>query len=111
MPKKQNPPSQPPSTTVVINLPRGYHPDVMQVIQTLTDPGPKVSLPIDLADVLRQFEWLCIDQALAQTRGNRQKAAELLGMNRTTLVEKLRRTRKTGPIPPCPKDRKSEEEE
>ena len=32
-----------------------------------------------------------IAEALARTGGNRNRAAELLGLNRTTLVEKLRR--------------------
>ena len=32
-----------------------------------------------------------IDQALSRTDGNRNQAARLLGLNRTTLVEKLRK--------------------
>ena len=32
-----------------------------------------------------------IDQALARTNNNKNRASEILGMNRTTLVEKLRK--------------------
>ena len=34
-----------------------------------------------------------IAEALERTGGNKNRAAELLGLNRTTLVEKLRRKR------------------
>ena len=46
---------------------------------------------VDLRMLLAQLEERLIDQALARTGGNKNRAAELLGMNRTTLVEKLRR--------------------
>ncbi|HEY0713895.1 MAG TPA: sigma-54 dependent transcriptional regulator, partial [Polyangia bacterium] len=46
---------------------------------------------VDLRMLLSQLEGRFIDQALARTGGNKNRAAELLGMNRTTLVEKLRR--------------------
>ena len=46
---------------------------------------------IDLRTLLAQLEDRLIGQALARTGGNKNRAAELLGMNRTTLVEKLRR--------------------
>lgn len=63
------------------------------------EPGPQVpgglpSLPtegMDLKTWLRDAETHFIRAALARTRGNRNHAARLLGMNRTTLVEKLRR--------------------
>jgi sigma-54 specific flagellar transcriptional regulator A len=41
--------------------------------------------------LLTQLEDRLIGQALERTGGNKNRAAELLGMNRTTLVEKLRR--------------------
>ena len=46
---------------------------------------------VDLRTLLSQLEEKLIGQALERTGGNKNRAAELLGMNRTTLVEKLRR--------------------
>jgi DNA-binding NtrC family response regulator len=46
---------------------------------------------VDLRTLLMQLEEKLIGQALERTGGNKNRAAELLGMNRTTLVEKLRR--------------------
>jgi len=47
--------------------------------------------PFDLPAMLRQLEQAYIDAALARTQGNKKAAADLLGLQRTTLVEKLRR--------------------
>jgi DNA-binding NtrC family response regulator len=52
---------------------------------------PMVALPVDLPTMLRQIENAYINAALTQTRCNKKEAAKLLGMGRTTLVEKLRR--------------------
>jgi len=46
---------------------------------------------VDMRIFLTQLEERLIAQALERTGGNKNRAAELLGMNRTTLVEKLRR--------------------
>ncbi|HVV52781.1 MAG TPA: sigma-54 dependent transcriptional regulator, partial [Polyangia bacterium] len=46
---------------------------------------------VDLRVLLTELEERFIAEALARTGGNRNRAAELLGLNRTTLVEKLRR--------------------
>jgi sigma-54 specific flagellar transcriptional regulator A len=54
-------------------------------------PEPVVTLPVDLPTMLRTIENAYINAALAQTRSNKKEAAKLLGMGRTTLVEKLRR--------------------
>jgi len=54
-------------------------------------PEPVVALPVDLPTMLRQIENAYINAALTQTRCNKKEAAKLLGMGRTTLVEKLRR--------------------
>jgi DNA-binding NtrC family response regulator len=56
-----------------------------------TTPAPVVTLPVDLPTMLREIETAYINAALAQTRSNKKEAAKLLGMGRTTLVEKLRR--------------------
>jgi DNA-binding NtrC family response regulator len=46
---------------------------------------------LDLRRAVEAFENNLIDQALARTNNNRNQAALLLGLNRTTLVEKLRK--------------------
>jgi DNA-binding NtrC family response regulator len=47
----------------------------------------------DLKAILEAVEDKMIGEALVRTGGNKNRAAELLGLNRTTLVEKLRRRR------------------
>jgi DNA-binding NtrC family response regulator len=71
---------------------------------------PRMALPktgVDLKAVVAAFENHLIDQALAKTKGNKNRASELLRMNRTTLVEKLR---KRGMIIPA-KNRRGDDEE
>ena len=50
---------------------------------------------LDLNSAVEEFENRLIEEALRRTKGNKQAAARLLGLKRTTLVAKLRR-RKTG---------------
>ena len=50
-----------------------------------------VNLPVNLPTMLRQLEDAYIRAALTRTQFNKKEAAKLLGMGRTTLVEKLRR--------------------
>jgi DNA-binding NtrC family response regulator len=55
---------------------------------------PRVLLPedgIDLKEIMEAFENDLLMQALSRTLGNKNKASELLKMNRTTLVEKLKK--------------------
>jgi DNA-binding NtrC family response regulator len=55
---------------------------------------PFVDFPdkgLNLPEYLGSIEKDLIQRALERTRGNRNKAAELLGIKRTTLVEKLKR--------------------
>ena len=57
-------------------------------------PAPFVDLPedgLDLPGHLASVERDLIHRALDRTRGNRNKAADLLRIKRTTLVEKLKR--------------------
>ena len=51
---------------------------------------------INLGEALQRFEGVLIEQALERTRGNRTQAAALLRINRTTLVEKLKRREEAG---------------
>jgi transcriptional regulator with GAF, ATPase, and Fis domain len=53
--------------------------------------GPSGGSELDLRVAIEQVERTMIDQALARSGGNRTEAAALLGLNRTTLVEKLRK--------------------
>jgi sigma-54 specific flagellar transcriptional regulator A len=48
---------------------------------------------VDLPSLMHGVEAALIDWALQRTAGNRSGAAQLLGIRRTTLVEKLRRRR------------------
>jgi DNA-binding NtrC family response regulator len=66
---------------------------------------PRMVLPndgVNLKAIVEAFENHLIDQALARTSNNKNRASELLNMNRTTLVEKLR---KRGMITPAMKSR------
>ncbi len=73
--------------------------DLPPTIATAAGSAPKAKpataeLPqsgLDLRVAVAEFEGTLIDQALLRTGGNRNAAAQLLGLNRTTLVEKLRR--------------------
>jgi sigma-54 specific flagellar transcriptional regulator A len=55
------------------------------------DPALMEGRPVDLPQLLRRLEEAYIDAALLRTGGNKKAAADLLGLQRTTLVEKLRR--------------------
>ncbi len=46
---------------------------------------------LDLRAAIESLEKRMIDEALQRAGGNRTEAAALLGLNRTTLVEKLRK--------------------
>jgi DNA-binding NtrC family response regulator len=70
------------------DLPPNLRGDVVDINAGLLDLPPS---GVDLRLLLAQLEERFIDQALQRTGGNKNRAAELLGMNRTTLVEKLRR--------------------
>ena len=72
-------------------------PDVTEVLSSELNPvsaGVRVTLPstgLDLKQYLAKIEQDMIHQALVEADGVVQRAAELLGVGRTTLVEKIRR--------------------
>jgi DNA-binding NtrC family response regulator len=72
----------------VCDLPASLRTDVKSLGPAIVDLPPH---GVDLRMLLTQLEDRLISQALERTGGNKNRAAELLGMNRTTLVEKLRR--------------------
>jgi two-component system, NtrC family, response regulator AtoC len=59
--------------------------EMTDFVRPLSDEG------LDLQQTLRRIEAHYIQQALEHTSGNKNQAALLLGLNRTTLVEKLKR--------------------
>jgi DNA-binding NtrC family response regulator len=59
--------------------------DPSGLVPALPDEG------LDLTRTLLEIEHRLIDEALRRTSGNKNRAAALLGLNRTTLVEKLKR--------------------
>jgi DNA-binding NtrC family response regulator len=75
--------------------------DIPSAVRAPRAPTTKESTPIptlpedgtDLRAMLEAVEDRMIGEALERTGGNKNRAAELLGLNRTTLVEKLRRKR------------------
>jgi sigma-54 specific flagellar transcriptional regulator A len=83
-----------------LGMPHGFEPmpsqgpELQRPVPTpdslLVEAGtPK--FPIDLPNLLRTLEDMYIAAALNQAGGNRKAAADMLGLQRTTLVEKLRR--------------------
>jgi DNA-binding NtrC family response regulator len=67
-------------------------PDERPAQALLAPPDPRLlGAGVNLVRMLRSLEDGYIDAALARTGGNKKAAADLLGLQRTTLVEKLRR--------------------
>ncbi|HLO68676.1 MAG TPA: sigma-54 dependent transcriptional regulator [Holophaga sp.] len=57
-------------------------------------PAPSMDLPaegVDLNQVVSDMEKKLMLQSLQVTRGNKKRAAELLGLKRTTFLEKMKR--------------------
>ena len=76
------------------DLPAAFHQDSAPALHV-----PQVS-PSGIAfrDLVDRFETDLILQALERTHWNKQKAAQLLGLNRTTLIEKIKKKGLTDPI-------------
>jgi sigma-54 specific flagellar transcriptional regulator A len=97
------PPAEPIAATVSSSLPataeptdQGLDAALLRALTSddappLVDPGLAAGRPVDLPGLLRRLEEAYIAAALARTGGNKKAAADLLGLQRTTLVEKLRR--------------------
>jgi len=78
-------------------MPMPTIPPVEAMATPVLPTAPVVAAPavrassLDLKQALDQVERELIQRALAEAGGNRTEAAALLGVNRSTLVEKLRR--------------------
>ena len=57
----------------------------------VTAPATLPDAGLDLDSYIGELERQLIAQSLARTGGNKRQAATLLGLKRTTLVEKLKR--------------------
>jgi transcriptional regulator with GAF, ATPase, and Fis domain len=57
----------------------------VEVIETLPEEG------VDFNELVNSYETRLIEMALERTGGNKKAAAKLLKLNRTTLVEKIRK--------------------
>jgi len=67
-------------------------PSVRSFISEKKIPRPTLGEEgLDLNSAVEEFENRLIEEALRRTKGNKQAAARLLGLKRTTLVAKLRR--------------------
>ncbi len=75
-------------------------PNARQKFARAADDSGQIKIPpamdladtsLDLRSALENLERQMIDRALQKAGGNRTEAAALLGLNRTTLVEKLRK--------------------
>src|SRR4029078_2884984 len=74
--------------------PRDLPPRLQGFATTEARPGPRLGdRGVDLRKAVETFENHLIRQALEKTNWNKKRAAELLGINRTTLVEMLKRKR------------------
>ncbi len=69
-------------------------PGIRSFISEKKIPRPRLTEEgLDLNAAVEEFENRLIEEALRRTKGNKQAAARLLGLKRTTLVAKLRRRR------------------
>ena len=85
------PPPPVPPVTVSAPAPEAQ---VIPLQRTASNPQFPRVLPdrgVDLFSAVEQYQNNLIRQALARTGGNKNRAAQLLGVNRTTLVEMIRR--------------------
>jgi DNA-binding NtrC family response regulator len=63
----------------------------IQSVQPREEPAPKAPMSGSLPDALEQLERRLIEEALRNSGGNKQKAAQVLGLSRQGLIKKLKR--------------------
>jgi len=65
----------------------------VQSFQPKEDPAPKSPTSRSLPDAVERLERRLIEEALRNSGGNKQKAAQTLGLSRQGLIKKLKRLR------------------
>src|SRR5262247_2077235 len=63
----------------------------IQTIRPQVEPAPKAPASRSLPDAVEQLERRLIEEALQNSGGNKQKAAQVLGLSRQGLIKKLKR--------------------
>src|SRR4029077_4304875 len=63
----------------------------IQNVQPKEEPTPKSPASRSLPDAVEQLERRLIEEALRNSGGNKQKAAQVLGLSRQGLIKKLKR--------------------
>jgi DNA-binding NtrC family response regulator len=63
----------------------------IQSFQPKVAPAPKSPMSGSLPDAVEQLERRLIEEALRNSGGNKQKAAQTLGLSRQGLIKKLKR--------------------
>ena len=63
----------------------------IQSFQPKEEPAPKSPISRSLPDAVEQLERRLIEEALRNSGGNKQKAAQVLGLSRQGLIKKLKR--------------------
>jgi len=58
----------------------------------IVEPAPKAPATRSLPDAVEQLEQRLIEEALRNSGGNKQKAAQVLGLSRQGLIKKLKRS-------------------
>ncbi len=63
----------------------------VQSFQTHQEPAPNSPISHALPDAVERLERRMIEDALHESRGNKQRAAQMLGLSRQGLIKKLKR--------------------
>ena len=82
---------------VIFPCPRDLIPDIPRILEASASDNIALEMPVNLPNLIERIYDLYVQRALQQANGNIAKAAKLLGLNRTTLNQRLRRQRKTAP--------------
>jgi DNA-binding NtrC family response regulator len=82
----------------VSDLPERLFEETPRVTEVFTLNEELPESGVDFNGLIDSYENKLITQALNQTQGNKKAAAKLLGLNRTTLVEKIKKKGLEGKI-------------